>query len=148
MKAEPRAVLDTNVVISAALLADSLPARVLQHALKHGRLIFSEPTFAELEQRLWRPTFDRYVSIDRRKLLLHDLAAVADWVPAAAFEALRARAFCRDPNDDMFVHTALAGRAPLIVSGDRDLLALDGTEGLAVWSPAAAWAAWSAGAPR
>jgi putative PIN family toxin of toxin-antitoxin system len=145
MKAEPRAVLDTNVLISAALLADSLPARVLRHVLAHGRLVFSEPTFAELDQRLWRPRFDRYVTIEQRRLLLHDLAAVADWVPAAALDALVPQAQCRDPDDDKFLHAALAGGASVLVSGDRDLLALGRFDHIPILSPAEAWADWTAG---
>lgn len=143
MRAEPRAVLDTNVIISAALLIDSVPARVLGHVLQHGRLLFSEPTFAELEQRLWRPKFDRYVSIEHRHLLLHDFAAAADWVPSADFAALSTRTFCRDPDDDEFIRTALAGKASVVVSGDSDLLVLDRIENIPIWSPAAARAAWS-----
>jgi putative PIN family toxin of toxin-antitoxin system len=142
MTDEPRTVLDTNVVISAALLAGSLPARVLRHVVRHGRIVFSEPTFAELEQRLWRPKFDRYVTIERRRSLLHDLAAVAEWVPAAALQALASRRFSRDASDDMFVQCALAGHATLIVTGDKDLLALDAVESVAIRSPSAAWAAW------
>lgn len=32
---------------------------------------------------------------------------------------------CRDPKDDMFIDCAIAGKARYIVSGDRDLLALE-----------------------
>jgi predicted nucleic acid-binding protein len=34
-------------------------------------------------------------------------------------------AACRDPTDDKFLELAVNGRADLIVSGDRDLLALN-----------------------
>jgi predicted nucleic acid-binding protein len=37
---------------------------------------------------------------------------------------------CRDPFDMPFVHLAIAGRARVLVSGDRDLLALAGAAGL------------------
>ncbi len=37
---------------------------------------------------------------------------------------------CRDPFDLPFVHLAIAGRAQVLVSGDRDLLALAGAPGL------------------
>lgn len=32
---------------------------------------------------------------------------------------------CRDPNDDMFLSAALAGKVDYIVSGDKDLLVLN-----------------------
>jgi predicted nucleic acid-binding protein len=43
---------------------------------KH-RLVFSQATFDELESRLWRPKFDRYLDLETRRLLLHDFNAVA-----------------------------------------------------------------------
>ncbi|MCU0920648.1 MAG: putative toxin-antitoxin system toxin component, PIN family [Burkholderiaceae bacterium] len=136
MKAEPRAVVDTNVIISAALVRDGPPGRVVRHLLAHGRLVFSEATFAELEQRLWRPKFDRYVSPDQRRLLLHDLAASAQWVttPDAGTRS------SRDRDDDKFVHAALAARADLLISGDGDLLMLGEPGGIPVMTPAAALA--------
>lgn len=75
-----RVVLDTNVLISAALLPVSVPARVLHQVLARSRLVFSDATFAELETRLWKPKFDRYITLETRRALLHDLAAVAEWV--------------------------------------------------------------------
>ena len=44
MSAE-RVVLDTNVLISAALIASSRPFAVLHHVLDAGILIFSNETF-------------------------------------------------------------------------------------------------------
>ena len=82
-----RVVLDTNVLISAALLPRSVPVRLLQHVLVQSRLVFSQATFAELETRLWKPKFDRYVSLDTRRRLLADLSAVAEWVESSGNEA-------------------------------------------------------------
>lgn len=61
MSAE-RIVLDTNVPISAALIASSKPFAVLCHVLDTGVLVFSNETFEEITTRLMRPKFDRYVS--------------------------------------------------------------------------------------
>ena len=41
----------------------------------------------------------------------------------------------RDPADDMFLAAAFAAQAPLIVSGDKDLLRVTGWRGIAVLSP-------------
>jgi predicted nucleic acid-binding protein len=62
-------VIDTNVLISAALLKTSLPAVLLGKALRDFRIVFSSATFEELETRLWRPEFDRYITPESRKLL-------------------------------------------------------------------------------
>jgi putative PIN family toxin of toxin-antitoxin system len=126
-------VIDTNVLISAALIEDSTPAAVVRLALQRGRIVFSAATFAELQTRLWRPKFDRYLTLEMRKLLLHDLASVADWVVPTTMSR-----HSPDPDDDMFVHLALAAAAELLISGDRDLLDLGRVEGVAILSPAEA----------
>jgi uncharacterized protein len=137
MKAD-RVVADTTVLISAALSAGGPPARLVKHVLLHGRLLFSDVTFAELHTRLWRPKFDRYVSIEDRKQLLHDFGAAGVWVDVPA--AIAARQFSRDADDDKFLQLALAGGASLLVSGDRDLLDLGKVDGLHVQTPAQACA--------
>jgi len=88
MKVE-RAVVDTNVLISAALAPRSIPAQIVRILLAHATLIFSRKTFDALETRLWRPKFDRYVSMEDRRLLLHNLAAVAHCLDLPAAPAFR-----------------------------------------------------------
>ncbi len=130
MRAE-RAVLDTNILISASLTGRK-PLQVLRHVLENGVLIFSEPTFGELFARLMKPKFDLYVSRERRAELLADLEAAAEWTMITG--ALHG---CGDPDDDKFLETALAGEATCLVSGDRDLLVLDPFEGIRIVTPAA-----------
>lgn len=130
-------VLDTNVLISAALSSGSPPANVTLWVIAHARLIFSEATFEEFRTRLWRPKFDRYVTIERRKQILHDFSAIADWVePADIPLAQRSR----DSDDDKFLDAALSGSARWLVSGDRDLLEMKSLENLTILSPGAMWA--------
>ena len=132
MKADRRAVVDTNVLISAALSAGSAPAQVLRHLLAQGRLVFCEETFAELETRLWRPKFDRYLSLERRRQLLHDLRAASEWVtlPSAPLPT-----YSRDPDDDKFLACASAAGVEVLVSGDKHLVDHDGWRGLRVLRP-------------
>jgi putative PIN family toxin of toxin-antitoxin system len=139
MKVE-RFVIDTNVLISAALLGGSVPAQWLNHVLRHGRLVFSDATFAELETRLWRPKFDRYVSTEDRKSLLRDLQATAEWVPATAAPD---DPICRDPDDQKFIVAAIAARAAALVSGDQDLLVLKRAGDVPVCTPAQALKRWA-----
>lgn len=133
MTVEP-VVVDTNVLISAALSSGSTPAKVVALVLDRYRLVFSDATFAELESRLWRPKFDRYLSPEVRTQLLHDFTAVADWVePAGELQRLS-----RDVDDDKFIHAALAASASWLISGDDDLLELSAVNGLSILSPAKA----------
>ncbi len=139
MKVE-RFVIDTNVLISAALLGGSVPAQWLNHVLRHGRLIFSDTTFVELESRLWRPKFDRYLTTPDRKLLLRDLQATAEWVAeGAATDA----PLCRDPDDQKFIAAAITSGAAALVSGDKDLLVLKHVGDVPVYTPAQALKRWA-----
>ncbi|BAV63155.1 putative toxin-antitoxin system toxin component, PIN family [Sphingobium sp. GW456-12-10-14-TSB1] len=126
-------VLDTNVLISAALSAESPPARVTHWVIANARLIFAEPTFEEFRSRLWRPKFDRYLTIERRNQILHDFSAIADWVELNS-DPLPVSS--RDPDDDMFIRAAIAGSARWLVSGDRDLLEVQGLPAPTIVSPA------------
>jgi len=130
MKIE-RVVIDTNVLISAALLDDSVPARARNHVVRYGQLIATEQTFAELTGRLLGPKFDRYLSRDTRESLLRQLLPIIEIVPI--IQVVRA---CRDPRDDMFLEAAVNGRADVIVTGDKDLLALHPFAGIAIVTPA------------
>lgn len=131
MRAE-RVVLDTNVLISAALIPSSLPRRVVESIFTaNGVLLFSDETFAELRTRLLRTTFDRYVSSPSRAAYLARVRAVAEWVGIVG-----ARLGCRDPDDDKVLEVALMGAADCIVTGDQDLLELASFHGLPILTPA------------
>ena len=80
MKAEPAqrsVVLDTKVWLSAALSPQGIPAQVVRAVLLQGLAVFSDATYAELEQRIWKPKFDRYISIEARHAILRDARAAA-----------------------------------------------------------------------
>ena len=122
--------IDTNVLISAALSARGAPARLVQRVLERSVLVFSQPTFDELKTRLYRPKFDRYISLDLREAVLHDLSAAARWI-----EIGEPGRYCRDRSDDMFIETALVARAGILVSGDQDLLDAPAIAGLRILNP-------------
>ena len=130
----PDWVLDTNVLISAALSRQGPPHALVQHLLAHAQLVFSPPTFEELRTRLYRPKFDRFISLEMRERVLRDLSACARWVDIDSHPR-----WSRDPDDDKFIATALKASA-VLVSGDHDLLSVPALEGLRTLSPAQAWA--------
>ena len=115
-------VIDTNVIISAALSPDGLPAKLLAKALIDHQLVFTGGTFAELESRLWKPKFDRYINMEERKAVLHDISAAAIWVDVP--QDIADARYSRDADDDMFIHAAIAAEATLHITGDQDLLVL------------------------
>lgn len=127
-----RVVIDSNIWISAALSKTGAPAQLVRLVLEHGLPVFSEATFSELETRLWKPKFDRYLSMEIRRQILHDAKAAAHWVTVAP--GLAAQQYCRDADDDKFIHTALAASAPWLVTGDQDLLVIGTIAGLRILS--------------
>jgi putative PIN family toxin of toxin-antitoxin system len=126
-------VVDTNVLLSAALAPGGVPAMLVDRLLDVGKLVFSAATFAELEERIWLPKFDRYLPIERRRHLLRQAHAAAVWIDIPA--ELAQRAFSRDPKDDAFIHAAIEAGATRLITGDDDLLCLDPLGELRILTP-------------
>ena len=126
-----RLVVDTNVLISAALRAGTPPRQVLDGVqAASGVLLFSDETFAEVHGRFLKPKFDRYVTVESRVVFLGHLVTVSEWVSIS-----QAKLGCRDPDDDKLLETALLGDATCIVTGDRDLLAMHPFRGVPILDP-------------
>jgi uncharacterized protein len=124
-------VVDTSVILSAAILPASVPARAITHVLDHCKLLHSAATIAEADRILRKARFNRYRTekdrLDFLTLLENSGTEVDVLVPVVA---------CRDPNDDMFLEVAVNGPADYLVSGDADLLALHPFRGIPILSPA------------
>jgi putative PIN family toxin of toxin-antitoxin system len=131
MRISRRLVVDTNVFTSAIIFPRSVPRQVVDHALDHGVVIFSEATMRELTEVLSRSKFDSFVSRAERELFLAQIESTAEFVPI--IQLVRE---CRDPKDDKFLEVALNGRADVIVTGDADLLTLNPWREVAIQSPA------------
>ena len=63
-------VLDTNVVVSAALLPSSLPGQALELVICRGTLLVSAPTALELGTVLLRPRLNCYLHAEEASDLL------------------------------------------------------------------------------
>ena len=130
MAREPRAVIDTNVLVSFLLRRGSTPWRVVRDVLECGELLVSDATLAEIAEVLRRPKFDRYVSRALREQFLTTLREFATHV--VIVERVEA---CRDPQDDKFLEAAVNGQADFLVSGDRALLSMQTYRSVAIVSP-------------
>ena len=109
-------VIDTNILINDAMSAQGAPAKLVRLALAQHRLLFSQATLSELRTRIYRPKFDRYISLESRESLLHDFNASALWVDVG-----EPAVYCQDRDDDHFIELALKAQAHYLVSGDKDL---------------------------
>ncbi len=130
MKARERIVVDNSALVSRLLLPHSVPGQAVRKAVDEAQLLVSEATLTELADVLSRPKFDAYVTIEDRQEFLRLLGRIAELVPIT--HTVRA---CRDPGDDKFLELAVNGGADLIVTGDKDLLALDPFRGIPILTP-------------
>ena len=126
-----RYVFDTGVLVSAAIFPGSVPGRAVREGLQKGELALSSATAEELAEVLSRPKFDRYVSPRVRQRFLAALVH-----RAYVAETNQSFNVCRDPKDDKFLELAVCCGALFLVTGDKDLLALNPFQGTAIVSPA------------
>ena len=126
-----RIVLDTSVLVSAALKRQSMPGMAVHMVERRGGLLKSNVTEQQLFEVLARPYFDSLTDPDAR-------AWLKDLLTAAELVTITERiAACRDPTDDKFLELAVNGHADLIVSGGGDLLALNLFRQIPIVTPAA-----------
>ena len=126
-------VIDTNVLISASLVRPSVPANCVDAVLAGGRLVFSETTLSEFESRIWKPKFDRYLSIEHRRRIVNDAGAGAFIV--AVSEELSKKKYSTDRDDDAFIHAAIAAGSERLISGDPHLLSVRSVGMLRIVTP-------------
>ena len=125
-----RAVLDTNVVVSALIFPGGPPEAVYRLALE-GRIqhITSRPLLVELGRVLVAKFgWER----ERTEQAVAQLARVSEvTVPAETVHQID-----EDPADDRVLEAADAGGADVIVSGDRHLLKLGSWRSVDIERPA------------
>ena len=133
MTSNVRAVLDTNVAISAALLPQSTPRQAFDQVLEQGASLISIATLAELNEVLRRSRFNRYLREEERLEFLSTLVRESELVEVTA--AVSVCRDPRDPKDDKLLELAVSGAATHIITGDDDLLVLHPFRGIAIPSP-------------
>jgi putative PIN family toxin of toxin-antitoxin system len=118
----PRVVVDTNVLVSAALSPHGLTAAIVL-ALMTGdiEIVVSPELIAELEDVLARPKVRRRISREDAGAFVAALRSratlIADPEPPAV-------PICDDPKDEYLVSLARVARVDALVSGDPHLLRL------------------------
>lgn len=126
-----RIVVDTNVLISAVIAPGGFPDRVIRAwFLRHVSVLICRELFAELEDVLSRERIARLYrsAAERKDRILHAILFAAEWVDALDERSLPLSS--RDVKDDKSLACALGARADYIVSGDAELLVLNGDPAL------------------
>lgn len=125
-----RFVFDTNVIVSAALLAGSVPRQAFDKALDEGKILISVPVLLELAEVLSRKKLNRYLLEEERMRFLVALLKETELV-----EVVETISDCRDAKDNKFLELAISGKADCIVSGDSDLLILNPFREIPILTP-------------
>lgn len=125
-----RAVLDTNVLMSAVFFG-GVPGMVLEAWVSGDFSLVASPKILDEYRRVSAELKAKYPKIDTEPIL--DLLTVhAEIVEDRALS----KPVSRDADDDTFFACAAAAGA-VLVSGDKDLLAVDGERGVRVLAPRA-----------
>jgi len=132
-----RVVLDANVLVSALLGSErsiAPPSVIMRLWLdKAFVVVISSPLYAEVERTVGQPFVVDHVAESRRAQLLQVLSKRADH----ATIAVTVEGVASHPEDDLILATALSAQVDYLVTGDKQLLARDGYEGLRIVSPRA-----------
>jgi putative PIN family toxin of toxin-antitoxin system len=113
-------VFDTNVLVSALLFEDSVPAQAFFLALNKGEILISTALTKEIHEVIYRPKFEKYITNTEREDFILSLVENSELV-----EVTESIDVCRDPKDNMILELAVSGNAKTIVTGDSDLLILN-----------------------
>ena len=125
-----RIVVDTNVLISAIISTDSVPALAVDLVFRHHKFLSSLDTQDELQRVLNKPRFSRYLTT-RAKDWFTMIRTEADFIVITDHVIA-----CRDPKDDKFLELAVDGKADIIISGDKDLLSMTSYRNTRIITPA------------
>lgn len=131
-----RVVFDTSALIGAALKVGSKPHQALMLALDSCVLCGSQQLIAELAEVLNRTYFDRRLSQPDRGRFFTLIRENLETYLVTEAAAVSLDPPCRDQKDNFILALALAAKADVIVSSDRDLLVLHPWRGISILTPA------------
>jgi len=124
-----RVVLDTNILVAALITKGAPPDRLWQAWLRGEiELVTSIAQLAEVSAVLARPRLAKYVDPEEAAAILDNIDS-----RALVLDALPDVNLSPDPDDNPILAAAIAGKADLIVSGDKKhMLALGEAEGIPI----------------
>lgn len=116
-------VVDTNIFISALIIPQSKPAKIITHIKQNMfDLVISHPLLQELEDVLKRSKYEKRYHISKnttQKLIsyIRQNSRIVEQLNKPKIEI-------RDIKDTTILATAIDGKADFLITGDNDLLML------------------------
>ena len=126
-----RVVLDTNVLVSALLFAGVSSKLVPLWQTRAIVAIVSRSILEEYLRVLSYPKF-KLAEAEIKDLIQEEVLPYVEVVTPRR----QLRVVKRDPSDDKFVECAVAGKAKVIISGDKDLLSVGSYRKILIQTPA------------
>jgi putative PIN family toxin of toxin-antitoxin system len=126
-----RLVLDANVLI-VAFVARGVCAELLEYCVREHEVVTSAAILEEVRRNLIDKIKVTTAQADQTVRLLRTRCEEVEPVVLESQVS-------RDPDDDVVLGTAIAGRCEGIVTGDKDLLDLVTHQGIVIVSPRGFW---------
>lgn len=130
MQENNKIVIDTNLLISAVLFPNSLPAKAVDEAMNYWEIIVSESTLNEFLEVISRKKFDKYF-VDRpngKQIFIENFMQ-----SSVIVEPTETITDCKDPKDNQFLEIAISANARILVTGDhKDLITMNSYRGLEI----------------
>ena len=123
-------VIDTNVFISALLNPNGTPKKVINLAVNQYIILQSELTYQELNTRLSKKKFDKYLSQEDRLDFLSSLRKRSLFI-----EINDEITVCADADDNKFLELAVSCQAEYLITGDNDLLEIKNYQNIPIVTP-------------
>jgi len=127
-----RVLIDSSVLVAAHISRAGVCAELLEDVLMDHELVMSQFIIDELARKLrdnFKFTEDEIAEVRRHLLANCEMVSPVE-VPSTA---------CRDPNDLPVLGTAVAGRADVLITVDKDILDLRAYSGISIIRPGQFW---------
>jgi|LakMenE01Jun11ns_1017448.scaffolds.fasta_scaffold9521643_2 putative PIN family toxin of toxin-antitoxin system len=118
-----RVIIDTNLWISF-LITNNLNILSELFLFERFQIIFSDELFNEFLDVARRPKFKKYFDEKSVQLLIGNISEKLEFIEVAS-----AITICRDLKDNFILALSIDGNVDYIVTGDKDLLSLNGFKG-------------------
>jgi putative PIN family toxin of toxin-antitoxin system len=127
-----KVLLDSSVLVAAFISRAGVCAGLLEDVLNDHEWVISEFILDELSRKLTEKFGypDKDVTEIRETIIAAAEFSIPEDIPADV---------CRDPNDLPILGTAVAGHAEIIITVDKDLLALEAYRGIPIIKPGKFW---------
>ena len=128
-----KVVLDTNIIVSAALSEDGSPAKIFEMLICEEIINYtSDPIITEVRKVVSRPIFLQRLSLVEISFITDNYQRFSKKVePGKKIDKIK-----EDPADNKFLECAAAASAGYIITGDMHLLKVKKFREMIILSPA------------